>query len=325
MPLDVWLGAAIAHYYATRDPLGAAGDFTTAPEISQMFGELAGLWLADLWDRAGRPPATYVELGPGRGTLAVDALRAMRRAGLTPAVHLVETSPALRQAQASRLPDAVWHDDITTLPTDRTLLVVANEFFDALPVRQWIRTDAGWCERHVAWNGTRFTPVPASIPENRADFPHAPQGSILERRPAADALLAILAPRIATQGGTLLAIDYGHAASAIGDTLQAVRAHGFVDPFADPGEADLTAHVDFAALAAAAAPLRASGPVDQGEWLLRLGIATRAAALARAAPDRADDIAAAYRRLTAAEEMGRLFKVLALTAPEWPEPAGLRG
>jgi len=325
MPLDVWLGAALAHYYATRDPLGAAGDFTTSPEISQMFGELAGLWLADLWDRAGRPPAAYVELGPGRGTLAVDALRAMRKAGLTPAVHLIETSPALRHAQASRLPDAIWHDDVTTLPTDCALLVVANEFFDALPIRQWIRTDTGWCERRVHWDGTHFSPVTAPEPDDRPDFPEAPQGSILERRPAADALLALLAPRIAAQGGTLLAIDYGHAAPSIGDTLQAVRAHGFVDPFADPGEADLTAHVDFAALAAAATPLHASGPVDQGEWLLRLGIATRAAALARTAPDRADDIATAYRRLTAADEMGRLFKVLALTAPGWPEPAGLRG
>jgi SAM-dependent MidA family methyltransferase len=325
MPLDAWLGAAIAHYYATRDPLGAAGDFTTAPEISQMFGELAGLWLADLWDRAGRPPAAYVELGPGRGTLAVDALRAMRKAGCTPAVHLVETSPALRRAQARHLPDAIWHDDVATLPGDRALLVVANEFFDALPIRQYVRGASGWQERQVGWDGTRFVPEPGPRTDAANGFPDAPPGAILERRPAADAVLAHLAPRIATQGGTLLAIDYGHATTAPGDTLQAVRAHAFVDPFADPGEADLTAHVDFAALRAAAAPLVASGPVDQGEWLLRLGIATRAAMLARAAPDRADDVAAAYRRLTAAEEMGRLFKVMALTAPHWPEPAALRG
>ncbi|HEX8445142.1 MAG TPA: SAM-dependent methyltransferase [Sphingomonas sp.] len=325
MPLDAWMMAAIARYYATRDPLGAGGDFTTAPEISQMFGELAGLWLADIWDRAGRPPAAYVELGPGRGTLAHDARRAMRSAGLAPEIHFVETSPVLRHAQALRLPDAVWHDDVASLPTDRALLIVANEFFDALPIRQWLRTDDGWRERHVDHQSGRFLPVPGPRVDTDAPIPDAPPGTIAERRPAADTLLSELAPRIAAQGGTLLVIDYGYPGPASGDTLQAVRAHGFVDPFQDPGEADITAHVDFTALAAAAVPLVASGPVDQGEWLLRLGIATRAAALARAAPDQADAIVAAYRRLTAAEDMGRLFKVLALTAPGWPEPAALRG
>ncbi|MFD1952241.1 class I SAM-dependent methyltransferase [Sphingomonas arantia] len=320
MPLDRWMDAANTHYYATRDPLGLAGDFTTAPEISQMFGELTGLWLADLWDRADRPPAAYVELGPGRGTLAVDALRAMRKAGLVPTVHLVETSPALRAAQAARLPDAVWHDDVTTLPTDRALLVVANEFFDALPIRQAVRTADGWRERVVTHgpDGFAFT---LGGPVSGAD---APDGTIAETRPAAEPILAALATRIVQQGGTMLAIDYGYRDPAHGDTLQAVRAHAFADPLVDPGEADLTAHVDFTALAAAGAPLTASGPVDQGEWLLQLGIAGRAATLARGTPAQADAIAAAYRRLTAADAMGHLFKVLALTAPCWPEPAGLR-
>ena len=325
MPVAEWMAAANARYYATRDPLGVSGDFTTAPEISQMFGELVGLWLADLWQRAGRPPAAYVELGPGRGTLAVDALRAMRRAGLEPPVHLVETSPALRAAQAGRLPHAVWHDNVATLPTDGALLVIANEFFDALPVRQRVRTDAGWSERCVTITGDGFAPCigpSVAAPMGLAD---APPGAIAEDRPAAAAIVAALAARIAAQGGTLLAVDYGHRGPALGDTLQAVRAHAFADPFADPGEADLTAHVDFTALAAAASGLAVSGPVDQGEWLLRLGLATRAAALARAAPTQADVIATAYRRLSAAEEMGRLFKVLALIAPAWPEPAGLRG
>ena len=325
MPVAAWMAAANTQYYATRDPLGAAGDFITAPEISQMFGELAGLWLADLWQRAGRPAAHFVELGPGRGTLAADALRAMRRAGLEPAVHLVETSPALRAAQARLLPDAIWHDSVDTLPADGALLVIANEFFDALPVRQRIRTGTGWAERCVAIADEGFVACPGlavAAPPGLAD---APPGTIVEDRPAAAAIVATLAARIAAQGGTLLAIDYGHRGPVAGDTLQAVRAHAFADPFADPGEADLTAHVDFTALADAAAGLAASGPVDQGEWLLRLGLATRAAALARAAPAQADAIAAAYRRLSAADEMGRLFKVLALTAPAWPEPAGLRG
>ncbi|WP_083672007.1 class I SAM-dependent methyltransferase [Sphingomonas montana] len=322
MPIDRWMDAANSHYYATRDPLGTSGDFTTAPEISQMFGELAGLWLADLWDRTGRPPAAYVELGPGRGTLAVDALRAMRTAGLVPFVHLVETSPALRAAQAERLPGAHWHTDVTTLPADCALLVVANEFFDALPITQAIRTVDGWRERVVIDNDGEFA---FAIGDPVAGPKNAPDAAIVENRPVAGAILSALAPRIACQGGSLLTIDYGYPGPAFGDTLQAVRAHRFVDPLVTPGDTDLTAHVDFTALAAAAAPLVASGPVDQGEWLLRLGIATRAAALARATPDQGETIAAAYRRLTAPDAMGHLFKVLALTAPSWPEPAGLRG
>lgn len=274
-----------------------------------MFGELCGLWLADLWDRAGRPPAHYVELGPGRGTLAADALRAMRGIGLAPAVHLVETSPALHRAQADRLPGAIWHDRVNTLPDDAPLLVVANEFFDALPFEQRVETGTGWIERRVAFDGDRFFALP--------------DGRIAERCPAGEAIVAALAARIARQGGALLAIDYGYAGPAIGDTLQAVKAHGYADPFAEPGEADLTAHVDFTALAAAAGGgVAIRGPAEQGGWLERLGIAARAAALARAAPARADEIAAARLRLTAPEAMGRLFKILALTAPGWPEPAG---
>lgn len=326
IPLAEFMAAANAHYYATRDPLGAAGDFVTAPEISQMFGELAGLWLADMWDRAGRPPAHFAELGPGRGTLAADALRAMRAAGLTPAVHLVETSPALRATQAARVPGAIWHATVETLPDDGPLLVIANEFFDALPIRQLVRATEGWRERMVTIENGRFIPTLGPPADGDVPLPlrDSPIGSVVELRPAAGAVIAPLANRIASRGGTLLVIDYGHRGPALGDTLQAVRRHGFVDPFTDPGEADLTAHVDFTALEAAAAPLRASGPVDQGEWLLRLGIATRAAALARAAPAQGDAIAAAYRRLTAPEEMGRLFKVLALIAPGWPDPEGLR-
>jgi len=327
IPVAQFMAAANAHYYATRDPLGAAGDFVTAPEISQMFGELLGLALADTWDRAGRPDAAYVELGPGRGTLAADALRAMGKARLMPPAHLVETSPVLRAAQAERLPGAAWHDDLTSLPDDAALLVVANEFFDALPIRQLVKGADGWRERLVACQDTLFLPI-AGKPVPDAVIPpalrDAEPGAILEAAPAAVALMRALARRLVAQGGVAIIIDYGYEGPALGDTLQAVRGHAPANPFADPGEQDLTAHVDFATLKAAAEAEGAStyGPVDQGELLLALGIDSRAAALARGAPDRADDLVAARQRLVAPEAMGRLFKAIAVAAPSWPTPAG---
>lgn len=305
IPVSDYMAAANAHYYATRDPFGAAGDFTTAPEISQMFGELAGLWLADLWLRSGRPEgAHYVELGPGRGTLAVDALRAMNGAGLQPDIHLVETSPVLRQAQATRLPGAAWHHDLSTLPNEGALLIVANEFFDALPVEQ---VDRAGGIRAVDWRDGRFVPV----------------GEVeTETSPASRAIAADLSRRLAAQGGAALIVDYGHDRPARGDTLQAVFRHAYADPFEAPGERDLTAHVDFAALAVAAEGVRISGPVSQGAWLDAMGLPLRAAALARAAPERTGEIAAARDRLSAPSQMGRLFKILAFTARDWQEPAG---
>jgi SAM-dependent MidA family methyltransferase len=301
------MAEANAHYYATRDPLGAAGDFTTAPEISQMFGELVGLWLADLWLRSGRPEgAHYVELGPGRGTLAADALRAMKGAGLAPDVHLVETSPVLRLAQKARVPGARWHADLSTLPEDGPLLVVANEFFDALPVRQ---LDAAGRELKVVVKGGRFVRT----------------GEVeTETSPAALAIAADLSRRLAAEGGAALIVDYGHQRPGRGDTLQAVRRHAYADPFEAPGERDLTAHVDFSALAAVAQGVRVSGPVAQGDWLDAMGLPLRAAALAKAAPDRTEEIVEARDRLSSPERMGRLFKAMALTAPGWPEPAGFR-
>jgi SAM-dependent MidA family methyltransferase len=323
------MGAANAHYYATRDPLGADGDFTTAPEISQMFGELIGLWAADLWDRAGRPDAAWVECGPGRGTLTADALRAAAKAGFTPPVHFVETSPVLRAEQAKRVPGATWHDDVTTLPEGQPLIVVANEFFDALPIRQLVRAgtkgSGGWAERYVACQDTLFLPIMGKpvpgeiIPEGLRD---AAPGSIIETSPASLAIFRALARRIAGQGGAILTIDYGYEGPAIGDTLQAVRGHAFANPFEHPGDTDLTAHVDFATLAAGAAKEGAvpSPVIGQGALLRALGIDARAAALARATPDRAEGIAADRVRLV--EEMGTLFKALAVTAPGWPQPAG---
>ena len=325
MPVSQFMAAANAHYYATRDPLGAAGDFVTAPEISQMFGELVGLWCADLWDRAGRPHCHWVELGPGRGTLAADARRSMAKAGFAPAIHLVETSPTLRAAQAERVADATWHDAVETLPTDGALLVVANEFFDALPIRQMVATPAGWRERLVACQDTLFLPiagkgVPAEVvPEPLRD---ASPGSVLEVSPASVAIVRALTVRLMRQGGAMLVVDYGHEGPLLGETLQAVRGHGFANPYETPGEVDLSAHVDFTTLAAAAqvAGAVAWGPVEQGEWLVKLGIDARAAALARSSPDRAEAIVADRARLV--QGMGSLFKAMAVTAPAWPQPAG---
>jgi NADH dehydrogenase [ubiquinone] 1 alpha subcomplex assembly factor 7 len=327
IPVAQFMAAANTHYYATRDPLGADGDFITAPEISQMFGEMVGLWLADLWDRAGKPPAHYVELGPGRGTLAADALRAMAKVGLAPQVHFVETSPALRKAQNCSIPHAVWHDDVSTLPDDAALLTVANEFFDALPVHQLVRREGSWHERLVACQDTIFLPIAGKqvpetiVPEELRD---AAAGSIIETSPASVAVLRAIAKRVAGQGGAAIIIDYGYDGPAIGDTLQAVRGHQFANPFDNPGEHDLTAHVDFATLAAMAAlsGARVHGPVGQGGWLESVGIGARASALAAASPERADEIAAARHRLTDAGEMGSLFRAMAVMGSDWPVPAG---
>lgn len=328
-PISVahFMAAANAHYYATRDPLGVAGDFTTAPEISQMFGELVGVWMADLWNRAGRPDIHYVELGPGRGTLAQDALRAMARAGFVPSVHLVETSPALRAVQTGRLPGAVFHDDISTLPEEGALLIVANEFFDALPIHQLVRGGSDWHERRIAAQGTLFLPVAdKAVPESLIPkaLRDAPVGSIIESAPASVAIITALAKRLKAQGGAALIIDYGYDGPALGETLQAVKGHRYANPFDAPGTQDLSAHVDFATLGAAAAlaGAKVSGAIGQGAWLTAMEIGARAASLAKAAPEQNEEITTAYRRLTAPEAMGTLFRVMALCAPHWPEPAG---
>jgi NADH dehydrogenase [ubiquinone] 1 alpha subcomplex assembly factor 7 len=328
IPVSDYMALANAHYYASRDPLGAAGDFITAPEISQMFGELIGLALADVWVRAGRPEgARYVELGPGRGTLAADAVRAMRSAGLEPQVHFVETSSVLRAAQSERFPDAAWHDDLSTVPDDGPVLAVANEFFDALPVRQLIATGTGWRERLVTVDGERFVPaagpaVPAAaVPE---PVRGAPEGSVLETSPASLAYARRLAERMIMHGGAALVVDYGHDRLCAGETLQAVRLHDYADPWIEPGESDLTAHVDFEALARAAseAGARVSGPAPQGKWLERLGIDARAETLARNAPNRHEELKIAKDRLVSPLHMGDLFRVLGLSSPGWPALEG---
>lgn len=335
MPLSRYMGEANARYYASRDPLGApkrtgGGDFVTAPEISQMFGELAGLWLADLWDRSGRPAdAIYAELGPGRGTLARDALRAMATAGLRPRVHFVEGSPVLRDRQRQAVPDAVFHQDAASLPDDRPLLIVANEFLDALPIRQLVRTEHGWRERMVALSGDSFVFVTGPQPMDDAvpqGFAEAPQGTILETSPGVAAVVDHIAQRLAAQGGGALVFDYGGLAPRTGSTFQAVSAHRKVDVLDAPGTADLTAHVDFAMLGEIARRrgLRVQA-ATQGDWLTQMGIGARAAALSRHAPEQADAIEAARARLVHEDAMGELFKVMAMTAPGWPGGAAFEG
>ncbi|WP_188899928.1 class I SAM-dependent methyltransferase [Caldovatus sediminis] len=325
--LDRFMARAAAAYYAARDPFGAAGDFTTAPEISQAFGECLGLWAAVTWALMGRPdPVLLVELGPGRGTLMADALRAaaevaqpFRRAVR---VHLVEASPRLRAAQRARLGDAVaaWHDDPAALPPGPALLL-ANEFLDALPVRQFVRRGAAWRERWVADGAFLELPPGEDAPPLP---PEAPEGAVLEVNEAARALAAALGARLAAQGGAALILDYGPAEGGFGDSLQAVRAHARADPLAEPGSADLTAHVDFAALAAAARAAGAAvhGPLPQGVFLQRLGLASRAAMLAAARPAQAAAQLSAAHRLMAPEGMGRLFKALCLCHPGLPAPPG---
>ncbi|MFL6861729.1 MAG: class I SAM-dependent methyltransferase [Allosphingosinicella sp.] len=322
-----YMALANAYYYATRDPFGAAGDFVTAPEIGQVFGELAGLCLADAWDRAGRPDgAFYVELGPGRGTLAADALRAMRAAGLAPPVHFVETSPLLREAQARRVPDAAWHEDAVTIPPGPWLLV-ANEFFDALPARQLVAAPDGWRERRVGLEDGRFVPetgprIASGLVPDR--LRGAAPGTIFELSPAATDIAHRIARHLAAHGGAALLIDYGHARSSLGETLQAVRGHSYADPWDAPGDCDLTVHVDFEALAAAgrAEGVRVLGPVAQGDWLRALGIDARTEALAARSPARRAEMEAARDRLVSSGAMGALFNVMAFVAPAWPHPAG---
>jgi len=306
--VEAYMEACNAYYYATRDPLGAGGDFTTAPEISQMFGELIGAALADVWQRAGRPAnVRYVELGPGRGTLASDALRVMRSAGLTPPVHFVETSETLRAAQLAAVPGATHLDTIGDLPGEGPLLVVANEFLDALPIRQWV----DGVERKVVLQGGQLA------------FDR--DGEVVEDSPTRDEAVRALCEGLVALGGTALVADYGHAASAPGDTLQAVRGHRFTPVLADPGEQDLTSHVDFQQVGEIAREAGAftDGPAEQGPWLERLGIMARARALANAAPGRAAEIEAARARLCRPDQMGSLFKLLAIRSPEWPSVAGL--
>lgn len=314
-------------YYATRDPFGVAGDFTTAPEVSQMFGELLGLCLAQTWLDQGAPPAfTLAEIGPGRGTLMADVLRATAKIPgfhAAASVTLIEASATLRRRQRITLADhpATWLDQADDLP-EAPLFLLANEFFDALPIRQFTREAAGWSETMIGLTDGhlslgRSAPVGLAMLEHRLD--DTTPGDVVEICPAAPAITQSIARRIETHGGLAVIIDYGDWQSR-GDTFQALKAHRFADPLVAPGEADLTAHVDFAALAAMA-PKHAY--TTQGALLTALGIHQRAAQLAqRLTGDVLEQHIAATRRLTAPEEMGRLFKALAIYPSSAPLPPG---
>ncbi|MGH6932096.1 MAG: class I SAM-dependent methyltransferase [Dongiaceae bacterium] len=340
-----YMAEALGHprhgYYRRADPFGLAGDFVTSPEISQMFGELLGAWCADIWSKMGPPdPVRLIEYGPGRGTLMADALRATSRAtGFHPALdlHFIETSPLLRQLQAEAiaaaklaLAPAHWHDGLETVP-DGPLILLTNELFDALPIHQFQSRGRRWHERVVGLNqpgdGLAFglrAPGPqlALVRHNAALLP---EGTIVEVCPAGIAIADRIARRIAAHGGAALIIDYGQDGGGTGESLQAVRRHGKHDPLDEPGSADLSAHVDFGMLGEAArqAGAMTHGPIPQNLLLERLGIRIRADALMKAATAaQAADISASLERLLHLEQMGTLFKALAITAPDLPTPAG---
>lgn len=344
MPVSRYMELCLTHpqfgYYMTRDPLGREGDFTTAPEVSQMFGELLGLWAAAVWKSMGLPnPVRLIELGPGRGTMMADVLRAIR---VLPAfyqavtVHMVEINPALVDRQQETLngvkPPTTWYDRIDDIEPGPAI-VLANEYFDALPVHQVVRLQHGWHERVVEISPSGQL-VFATAPEPLKHFDlllpplvrAAPAGAIFEWRPNQEIMR--IGRRLRDQGGAALIIDYGHARSDAGDTFQAIARHNFTDPLRNPGQADLTAHVDFQALALGAedAGARLHGPLEQGEFLRRIGIETRAAALmSKATPQVSEDVEQALKRLTGTGRgaMGALFKVLGVSHPNIKTLPGL--
>jgi len=353
-PISVaeYMELAAEAYYKTQEPFGAAGDFTTAPEISQMFGELIALWLVDLWMRMGQPAAVkLIELGPGRGTLAADILRTIAawpdfKAAVT--LHLVETSTRLREIQSVALKEyrPAWYNSFEEVP-EGFCFVIANEFFDALPVQQFVKTEEGWKERCVGYNdltdtfffankkdphpnllpegeGTLMPPLPLPTGEGGAHRRWEGEG-LYEVSSISQTIIKQIADRIANHGGAALIADYGHAESGSGDTLQALSKHQYANPLENPGEYDITAHVDFAALKKTAEEVvRVAGPVTQGQFLVGLGIAERAQKLCAKATDaQRQDIMSALKRLVAPNEMGRLFKVMALIPKAAKiEPAG---
>jgi len=344
-PMPVWryMQLCLMHpqhgYYVSRDPLGREGDFTTAPEVSQMFGELLGLWAASVWRAIGQPPLLrLIELGPGRGTMMADALRALRvlpplYQSLT--VHMVEVNPVLRDKQRltlSGVRNITWHDTIDDI-VDGPAVIFANEFFDVLPIHQMVKQETGWHERVVELDKNEklvFAAAAEPTPRFEVTLPSlvraAPDGAVFEWRP--DAEIMKVAKRVRDQDGAAVIIDYGHMRSDAGDTFQAIARHSFTDPLKNPGQADVTAHVDFQALSRAAEDLgaRVHGPVTQGDFLKRLGIESRAATLmAKADHEVSADISGALKRLTDSGRggMGSMFKVLGVSRPDLVSLAGL--
>jgi len=339
MTLAAYMAECLMHpehgYYQQQAVFGTDGDFTTAPEVSQMFGEMIGLWLADRWIKMGRPASVkLIELGPGRGTLMADIMRATEpvedfQAAIE--VHFVEASTQLRAIQATHVPSAHWHDTLLQVPIKDSVpsLIVANEFFDALPIHQYEKTGGKWVERMVGCIegelslvagpcGPQFSLVPEAIKAG-------PEGSIAEVCPAALSIVGDIAERVNLHGGAALVVDYGYRKTAAGDTFQALQKHDFCDPFAAPGEADLTAHVNFEMLKTAATQkgLKAYGPAMQGMFLMAIGLGARAQVLAQQGDEAFQaSILSDLKRLTATDQMGTLFKVLALQSHDLPAPPG---
>jgi NADH dehydrogenase [ubiquinone] 1 alpha subcomplex assembly factor 7 len=344
-PMPVWryMELCLTHprhgYYVSRDPLGREGDFITAPEVSQMFGELLGLWAASVWKAVGSPPQIQlIELGPGRGTMMADALRAIRV--LPPLyqalnVHLVEINPVLHEKQKAALSgvrNVQWHASIDEVPPGPSI-ILANEYFDVLPVHQVVRRPTGWHERVIEVDASgklAFGAAAEPMPHFEVLLPplvrEAPVGAVFEWRP--DAEIMKIARRVRNNSGAALIIDYGHLRSDAGDTFQAIARHSFADPLKNPGLADVTAHVDFQALAHSAENIgaRVHGPVSQGEFLTRLGIESRALTLmAKATPEVSETVSEALKRLIGGGRsgMGSMFKVIGISDPRIETLVGL--
>lgn len=333
-----YMALALGHpehgYYMTRDPFGTRGDFTTAPEISQIFGEMVGVWAGATWHQMGGGPISLVELGPGRGTLMADLLRATKSVpGFHQAVtiHMVETSPTLAHAQYMRLrhehPRIEWLDSVDELPQNK-LLLIANEFFDALPIKQYVMTDAGMCERRIGWNedsqALEFILGNPGLTLAKSGS-KIPTGTVMEQSPASKAVMRDIAARIKAHGGAALVVDYGYLGEAHRDTLQAVKTHLFHPVLGSPGEADITAHVDFTSLMEVARGAGAAvwGLETQGAFLRRMGAELRLEMLLKQAPqDQRAPLISGLARLMSPQAMGELFKVMAITQDARMEPPG---
>ncbi len=344
-PMDVgqFMAVALGHpehgYYMKKDPFGADGDFVTAPEVSQLFGEMLGAWVADVWGQMGRPSRfALLECGPGRGTLMADMLRAVRGVGgfiEAVEVHFLEVSPVLRAAQRRALTgfNPRWHETLETVPDDVPVIVIGNEFLDALGFRSLQKTREGWCERVIAFDEDQevfcFALRPAGT-EIVAEIPFHLRGSavgaVFEVAPVRNQFLTQVALRVGAQGGAALFVDYGHEKTAVGDTFQAVKGNNYVDVLHDVGEADLTSHVDFEALVGdVPSAVKVHGPVAQGAFLRALGIELRAQRLlAGASPEQGAELEKGLHRLIDSDQMGALFKVICLGGDDAERGQSLR-
>lgn len=333
--MELCLGHPEFGYYKRQRVFGAGGDFITSPEISQVFGELIGVWCVEAWQQLGQENIALVELGPGRGTLMSDLLRATRTiAGFHDAltIHMVETSPMLANLQYMELrnqhPRIEWLDHIGQLPLHKPLVVIGNEFFDALPIKQHVKTEAGMCERRVGWDeeaqAFAFTLSPPGLSLAKSAT-IIPDGTVIESSPVSREIMRDLARRIHTQNGAALLIDYGYLGDAHQDTLQAVKSHGFHPILSDPGEADITAHVDFSTLMniAHAEQVAVHGLTTQGRFLASMGVEIRLEALLkRAESDQRDSLISGVTRLISPQAMGELFRVMAITSKQDYIPSG---